>query len=103
MNAYILEVKAKLKEDKNDKKLVSSLSKWDGTSPLYYNNCSFFNLCVDSSKSTVFFDKRKAIEQSKRIYKYNYERLIIENISILTIRMRLALPLDIRYSQIVER
>ena len=55
MNAYILEVKAKLKEDKNDKKLVSSLSKWDGTSPLYYNNCSFFNLLTAEYSLPILF------------------------------------------------
>ena len=102
MNVYILEIDAKLKEENNNKRLTSTLSKWDGHSPLYYNSNAFFEFGTDCSKSNVFFDKRKAFRAAREVYKHNYDRLIIENVKILTIKMRLATPLDIRYSQVVE-
>lgn len=103
MNVYIIEIKAKLKKENEDKKLAPSLANWDGNIPLYYNNSGFFEFCTDSSKSTVFFDKRKAIAQSKQIYKHDYSRLIIESITVLTIKMRLALPLNVKCKQVIEK
>lgn len=102
MNVYILEIDAKLKEENKDKRLIFTLSKWDGHSPLYYTDSSWFNLTPDCSKSYTFYDKRWAIRAAREVYKHSYDRLIIENVKILTVKMRLATPLDIRCSQVVE-
>ena len=99
MNVYILEIRAKLKENQE---IPRYLGKWDGTSPLYYNLESGV-LCKDASKSIVFFDKRRAMAFSKMIYKRNFCRFVVESVNILTVKMRLALPLDVRVSELAAR
>ena len=103
MNVYIIEIKASLKEENKEKRLVSSLARWDRNSPLYYTDNCCFELTTKQEIAQAFFDKRAAIRMAKRINSHQYSRLIINEVKILTVKLVLATPFDVRYSQIIER
>lgn len=102
MNVYVIEINASLKEENKDKRLVSTMSKWDGISPLYYINPSSFDVGTDPSKCKIFLDKRLAIKECKKLYKRNFSRIVINSLNILTIELALKTPLEVRFSQTFE-